>query len=552
MKLLWVALVGATLVHPRGEAADPPLGFARHDLTAGPYGQTTQGMGAGDVDGDGRPDLVVGGDEHLLLYANPTFAPSLVADGFKFGGGSAVTVYDVNRDGRMDVVTGRYPFDVSDLRESMWFENTPLGWREHRLSGAAYCHDVAFGDLDGDGRVDLACADLFRDELSWLAGPGDPRTEWTVHPIDARRVQGAAMADVDRDGRLDVVAGRGWYRNTGGSPPVWQRVALTTLQDDADRRFDDYVKVSVLDLDGDGRLDVFTTLFCDSREGQVWGFFQPPDPIAEPWPAVLIDPGPLFGVHSQGAGSFDGTPRPQLMVGETNIGGFGFGPNPSPEIYVYRRIGDARVATGWERIRVDTRGTHEAQVIDLNGDGLADIAGDEENTELGHHPRDGIVSWWENRTGVSGPPPPPCSDPAACPPPANPPPGVPPARPSWCDTAGRCPVEIDCGDPMRRALAAAACVCRDAGAGACGATAIVPKVARRWERACVALDRAATAPSHRVMARRARQAGRALSRVIKGAAAAASGMPWPCTQALSAGLEEARRRALASSDAHGH
>ena len=115
---------------------------------------------------------------------------------------------------------------------------------------------------------------------------------------------------------------------------------LTTLVDDLDRRFDDYAKVDILDLDGDGRLDVFATLFADSREGQVWAFFQPVDAVNEPWLGVQIDPGPLFGVHSQGAGSFDGTARPQLMVGETNIGGFGFGPNPSPEIYVYRRLGD--------------------------------------------------------------------------------------------------------------------------------------------------------------------------------------------------------------------
>jgi hypothetical protein len=138
MKLFWVAIVGASLVHGTGEAADPPLAFVRHDRPAGPFGQTTQGMGAGDVDGDGRPDLVVGGDEHLLVYRNPTFAASLIADGYKFGGGAAV-----------------------------------------------------------------------------------------------------AVRDVSRDGRLDVVAGRGWYRNTGGTPPAWQRVALTTLRDEADPRFDD-------------------------------------------------------------------------------------------------------------------------------------------------------------------------------------------------------------------------------------------------------------------------------------------------------------------------
>src|SRR5262249_18415463 len=136
----------------------------------------------------------------------------------------------------------------------------------------------------------------------------------------------------------------------------------------------------------------------DGRESEVWAFFQPPHPRAQTWPALRIDRGPLFGVHSLGAGSFDGTARPQLMVAETNVGGWDFGPNPDPQIYVYRRVGNARVAAGWERLLVDRRGTHEARVADLNGDGLDDIVGHEENTDRLDPPRPGVTSWWENRT----------------------------------------------------------------------------------------------------------------------------------------------------------
>jgi hypothetical protein len=538
MSLLWVAIVGASFLY-REASAELPLRFERRDLTGGQFGQVTQGMGTGDLDGDGRVDLVVGGDEYLLLYRNPDFTASLIADGFKFGGGSAVTARDVNGDGRTDVVTGRYPFDVSDLRETVWYENTPLGWISHLLSRSAYCHDVAFGDLDGDGRTDMACADLFHDSLSWVAGPADPAAEWTVHAIDdGRRVQGAAMADVDGDGRLDIVAGRGWYRNLGGDPIAWQRVALTTIVDDADRRFDDYAKVSIWDLDGDGRLDVFATLFADSREGQVWAFFQPADPVNEPWPAVQIDAGPLFGVHSQGKGSFDGTARPQFMVGETNIGGFGFGPNPSPEIFVYRLLGAARDPAGWERTRVDTRGTHEAQVVDLDGDGYADIAGDEENTELIEHPRDGVVSWWWNRTFA----PPDLGTTTTT---THHPPGATPTStlpPSACDDPARCPDTVACDDPERRTLAAAACVCRAAGVADCADAVFAPRVSRSRGRACTTLDRAAVTPRYRTMMRKARSAHRLLARAMKSVNADWALLPWSCTTSLMAGLDDARRR----------
>src|SRR5262249_57234448 len=121
-----------------------------------------------------------------------------------------------------------------------------------------------------------------------------------------------------------------------------------TLQDLKEGRFRDFEKVSVLDLGGDGRLDVFATLFTDSREGQVYAFLAPPDPT-KTWTAVKIDPGPLFGVHSQEVADFDGTGRPQIMVGETNIGGFGVGANPSPHIYIYRLLRPASAPASCER-----------------------------------------------------------------------------------------------------------------------------------------------------------------------------------------------------------
>src|SRR5262249_24809846 len=156
-----------------------------------------------------------------------------------------------------DVVTGRYDVDAPDDRHEVWYANTRSGWRVHEISGSAYCHDVAFGDLDGDGRPDILCADSYRDRLTWLRAPAHPAAHWTVHVVDERATLGAAIADIDGDGRLDLVSGRAWYRNEGGSPPAWTRIALTDLGDERDSFFDDQAKVSVLDLDGDGRLDVF-------------------------------------------------------------------------------------------------------------------------------------------------------------------------------------------------------------------------------------------------------------------------------------------------------
>jgi hypothetical protein len=394
-------------------ATIPRLSFTRFDLDSGRWAQVTQGMNVGDVDGDGRTDLVVGGNRFLVWYRNPEWTPRPIWEGYKFSAGAAVAVRDLNGDGRNDVMTGRYPLGVAEQRETVWFENTGTGWIEHSISRVAFCHDLAFADFDLDGDDDTACSDLFRNQVAWLRRPADPAAEWTTQVIDAREILGAAAADIDADGRPDVIAGRAWYRNLDAS--TWVRYPFTERENVFDRFFNDFAKITVLDVDGDGGLDLFVTLFANSREGEVHVFLRPRDPISEPWTDVLLDPGPLFSVHSQAAASFDGSSRVQVMVGESNVGGYQFGENPSPEIFVFRLLGAAADPTAWERILVDHHGTHEGQAVDLDGDGVPDIAGDEENTELISPPRNGQVSWW--RTQVSTDPEPPqspCSDHDPC------------------------------------------------------------------------------------------------------------------------------------------
>jgi hypothetical protein len=69
----------------------------------------------------------------------------------------------------------------------------------------------------------------------------------------------------------------------------------------------------------------------------------------------------------------------------------------APHVYVYRLLGDPRDPSAWERTAVDAQGTHEARAVDLQPDGLPDLVGHEENTDL--IGTNGPVQVWMNRTG---------------------------------------------------------------------------------------------------------------------------------------------------------
>lgn len=368
-----------------GAHAPGPPAFVRHVLAPGAFGQVVDSVAAGDLDGDLRPEAVVAGERYLLWYPRPDGPPRLIARGV-FGAGAAVAVRDLDGDRRPDVITGET--SQPGGRREVWFANTPSGWRRHVLAERSYCHDLAFVPMR---RPQVVCIDQFAERIGLLAPGAAVTAPWSYVPVAEGVVaMGAAVADLDRDGRLDVVAGRSWYRV--GADGRWERRAYTTATGPLPE-FDDFAKLAVLDVDGDRRLDVVAALFAESPAGALLVFHAPPDPLAGGWTWSVLDNGPLFGVHGLAAARFDGCARPELAVGETNVGGWDFGPAPDPHVYLYRRL-----ASGWSRTVVDAVGAHDLTAADLDGDGRPDLLGHEENTDRASPPRNGRVFWWRNVT----------------------------------------------------------------------------------------------------------------------------------------------------------
>lgn len=187
-----------------------------------PYESATQidtgraaGIAAGDIDGDGRIDLVTieTATSSAVVLANRTQAAGQYeVERFGFEGGHqpvAVAVADVDGDGRLDIITAARSDGLVVLR-NLTVSGGPISFAGPAYLPTRNAVGVVAADFDGDSRPDLAAIDDYDDAVEvWLnAGGGTfgPRTAFAA-PADPVQL---LVDDADGNGSSDLaMLGRG-------------------------------------------------------------------------------------------------------------------------------------------------------------------------------------------------------------------------------------------------------------------------------------------------------------------------------------------------------
>ena len=308
-----------------GPDGKPRIAFLAHRLGS----DHAEGISLLDMNGDGFPDLLSG----AYWYENPGANGGAwkqhqfrtVGIHNEFVSDCGEWIVDVDHDGLPDLVTTGW------IANGLWWYKNPgpkattAGemWKAEKIADSFDTEGGAFGDINGDGKPDVALAHYNHSGVIWADfGKDKPR----VHHVGGSHEDGhgIGIADINGDGKADIITPHGWFEQIDADNDKW------TWHEDWDLG-DTGFPVLGYDVNHDGKLDLIY------GQGHGYGLYwleQAGTPAHRTWIRHTIDES-FSQSHAIALVDLDGDGTPELVTGKRYRGHSGNDPGSYDPVVVY-------------------------------------------------------------------------------------------------------------------------------------------------------------------------------------------------------------------------
>ena len=356
----------------------------------------SQGFTKAQIIKGGKEEFLIAGNGNIYAFEvpnNPTndkwkitlVAPNTSDEGIGTG--------DIDGDGDIDITAGRRPEGGDEPLIIVWFENPGDGsanWKSYELGTTNHPADrLAVGDLDGDAKADIVVCEerwpgLEPDgNIFWYRQPESPTGKWQRnHIVTQYSINNLDLKDLEGDGDLDILTCE--HKGPRLELQLWENDGKGQFSKKVlDKGKESHLGTQIDDMDGDRDLDIISI---------GWDQYQ----FVHLWRNDCITPGsPTWKLISTSTGELEvpnsGNQQTASLVMDVDKNGsmdfFISERTAAPALVMYRYI-----EQGWKRyivedelLRIEAGSTS----FDIDSDGDQDIV-------FGGESRSNEVWWWEN------------------------------------------------------------------------------------------------------------------------------------------------------------